>query len=193
MVVPDSPERAQAVLSKVLGLCPVASVLLRSAPDCTVDDQRLRSLISLAQSTGAAALLTETPKQSLILGADGIHLPWSSDIVERYKLARKTAARDAMIGADAGRARHDAMELGEAGADYVAFGIPAHVQDRARAAERRLDLVAWWSELFEVPCVAFDVATVEEAARLAKAGADFIALTIESSQAPGVAAGRARE
>jgi thiamine-phosphate pyrophosphorylase len=68
------------------------------------------------------------------------------------------------------------MSLGEAGAEYVGFGIPPHVEDRAAAAERRLELVAWWSEIFEPPCVAFDVDTVEDAAALAAAGADFVAV-----------------
>jgi len=35
--------------------------------------------------------------------------------------------------------------------------------------------VAWWAEIFEVPCVAF-AETADQAAELARAGADFIAL-----------------
>ena len=71
--------------------------------------------------------------------------------------------RDRSSAPTPGASRHDAMELGEAGADYVAFGIPPDVEDRAVAVERRLDLIAWWSEVFELPCVAFDVADAEEA------------------------------
>jgi thiamine-phosphate pyrophosphorylase len=70
------------------------------------------------------------------------------------------------------------MLLGEAGAEYVGFGIPSHVEDRAVAAARRLDLVAWWSEIFEPPCVGFDVDSVEDAGALAAAGADFIAVPL---------------
>jgi thiamine-phosphate pyrophosphorylase len=94
----------------------------------------------------------------------------------RYGEARDILGGRFIVGADAGRSRHDAMTLGEAGADYVGFGIPAHVEDRESARSRRLELVGWWSEIFEVPCVAFDVETAEEAARLAAAGADFVAL-----------------
>ena len=75
-----------------------------------------------------------------------------------------------MIGADAGRSRDDAMALGEAGADYIAFGIPAHVEDRTTAEERQCDLINWWSEIFEIPCVAFDVATAGQASALASNG-----------------------
>ena len=68
------------------------------------------------------------------------------------------------------------MLLGEQGADYIGFGIPAHVTDRDTAIARRHDLVQWWAEIFEVPVVAFDVETAAEAAELATAGADFIAV-----------------
>jgi thiamine-phosphate pyrophosphorylase len=73
------------------------------------------------------------------------------------------------------------MTLGEAGADYVGFGIPALVEDRETARERRLELVAWWSEIFEVPCVAFDVEADEDAGLLAQAGADFVALRVPAT------------
>jgi thiamine-phosphate pyrophosphorylase len=77
------------------------------------------------------------------------------------------------------------MVLGEAGADYIGFGIPRHVTNINGARARRLDLVSWWAEIFEVPCVAFDVATPEDAEQLASAGADFIGLRIEAGEAPG--------
>ncbi len=76
------------------------------------------------------------------------------------------------------------MTIAEAGADYVAFGIPANVQNRIKARERRLDLIAWWAEIFEVPCVALDVETPELAAALAQAGADFIGVKIEAGAPP---------
>ncbi len=85
-----------------------------------------------------------------------------------------------IVGVDVGRSRHDAMTLAEAGADYIAFGIPPHVEDRAASAARRLELVAWWSEIFEIPCVAFDVDTADDATALAGAGADFVAMRLTS-------------
>ncbi|MFZ0849319.1 MAG: thiamine phosphate synthase, partial [Hyphomicrobiaceae bacterium] len=86
------------------------------------------------------------------------------------------------VGADVGISRHDAMSLAEAGADYVAFGAPAHLQDRTRAHARRDDLVAWWGEIFEVACVALDVEIPAEAERLARAGVDFVAVTLPPGQ-----------
>ena len=64
------------------------------------------------------------------------------------------------------------MVLGELGADYVAFA-PAGADAEVRAARR--DLLAWWAELFEVPCVAWDVADAGEGRELVLAGADFLA------------------
>jgi thiamine-phosphate pyrophosphorylase len=84
------------------------------------------------------------------------------------------------------------MELGEGGADYVAFGVPAHVEDRARAAERQLGLVSWWSEVFEIPCVALNVSDTEQARRLAEAGADFVGVTISGNETASDAAMRVR-
>jgi len=61
-----------------------------------------------------------------------------------------------------------AMTLAEMGADYIAFG------GAPLDSEQRAELVAWWSEIFQIPCVALDVEDAEEAARLAKLGADFV-------------------
>ena len=66
------------------------------------------------------------------------------------------------------------MALGELGADYVAFGSDAALG--AAECEERAELIAWWSETFEVPCVAWNVETPVEAERLARLGADFVAL-----------------
>jgi len=68
--------------------------------------------------------------------------------------------------------------LAEAGADYIAFGAPAHLNGRDKGRVRRDELVAWWAEIFEVPCVAFDVETGEEAERLTRAGAEFVAVEL---------------
>ena len=135
-----------------------------------------RPLVELAQKKDVAALIDGDAQLARTLRADGVHLPWSKDVAARYAEAREILGTRYIVGVDVGRSRHDAMSLAEDGADYIAFGIPPHVEDRASAAERRLELVGWWSEIFEVPCVAFDVEDAEDAAALAAAGADFIAM-----------------
>jgi thiamine-phosphate pyrophosphorylase len=170
---------ATRVLSAAIGSAPIASVLLRISPGADVDPAAIPALVAIAQKNSIAALLEPAGSNSATRGADGIHVPWSSDIVRAFKTIR--SERPGMIvGADAGRSRHEAMELGEAGADYVAFGIPPHVEDRAKAAERQRDLIAWWAELFEIPCVAFDVPDADAAHVLAIAGADFVSVRVTS-------------
>jgi thiamine-phosphate pyrophosphorylase len=177
----DAVEVLHSVLTAALDAAPIASLLIRAEPDTPLESASTRSLVALAQKRGVAALLAADPELASKFGADGIHVPWNSEIVRHFKAAR-AAAGGMIVGADAGRTRHDAMELGEAGADYVAFGIPAHVEDRQRAAERQLDLVSWWSEVFEIPCVALDVATAEQAGQLAKAGADFVGVAVNGNE-----------
>jgi thiamine-phosphate pyrophosphorylase len=187
------PEAATSLLAAVLEAAPIASVLIRPASGAALDAATARNLVAMAQKKGVAALVLDSPSGAAELKADGVHVGWSADIVSRFKDARKAAQPGAIVGADAGRTRHDAMELGEAGADYVAFGIPRHVEDRARAAERQLDLVSWWSELFEIPCVAFDVSDAVQAARLAEAGADFVSVTLGTDVSATDAVARVRE
>jgi thiamine-phosphate pyrophosphorylase len=160
------------------------SAVVLFAPLPGGEPARLKPLVEIAQAKGAAALVEADAKLALTLRADGVHLPWSKDIVARYGQAREILGQRFIVGADAGRLRDDAMTLGEAGADYVGFGIPPHVADRETARGRRLELVVWWSEIFEVPCVAFDVETLEEAATLARAGADFVALGMPRDAEP---------
>jgi thiamine-phosphate pyrophosphorylase len=166
-------------------------VLLRPGQGAKIDSETVRPLIALAQAQGVAVLIASETGETNMLGADGIHLIWSQDIVRSFKTARQSAS-DAIVGADAGRSRHDAMELGESGADYVAFGIPPHVEDREKAAQRQRDLIVWWSELFEVPCVAFDVPDSIAAHGLAVVGADFVSVSVTSSDTAKDAADRVR-
>ncbi len=180
------------VLAAAIEAAPIASVLLRPAPGMKLDTEIARTLLALPQKKGIATLVLSGAGDVRVLGADGVHVPWSADIVREFKTLRQ-ASPDAIVGADAGRSRHEAMEIGEAGADYVAFGIPPHVEDREKAAQRQRDLIAWWSELFEVPCVAFDVPDSEAAHRLATAGADFVCVRVSSAEPEKDAVARVRE
>jgi thiamine-phosphate pyrophosphorylase len=171
-------------LAPLLGVADAAALLVAAPEAGSLEVTGVRPLVEMAQAKGVAALIEGDAQLARTLRADGVHLPWSKDVVARFDEAREVLGGRYIVGADAGRSRHDAMILGEAGADYVGFGIPAHVEDRETARERRLDLVAWWSEIFELPGVALDVETAEDAAALARAGVDFVAVRMPATVAP---------
>ena len=108
------------------------------------------------------------------LGADGVHLGQSDGEIED---ARKRLGRDAQIGVTCHASRHLAMEAGEAGADYVAFG--AFFPTTTKEVKHRADLetIEMWSQFTEVPCVAIGGITPENARPVVEAGADFIAVS----------------
>ena len=108
------------------------------------------------------------------LGAEGVHLGQDDGTVAD---ARARLGRDAQIGMTCHASRHLAMEAGESGADYVAFGafFPSSTKDTCHVAEA--DLLKWWSSLFELPCVAIGGITAQNCAPLVKAGADFLAVS----------------
>jgi len=153
-----------------------AATLLITGGGAELTAQSARPLVEMAQGKDIAALIEGDAQLARTLRADGVHLPWSKDVAADYAEARAVLGTRYIVGVDVGRSRHDAMSIAEAGADYIGFGIPEHVDDRETAAERRRELIAWWSEIFEVPCVAFDVESVDEAIALAACGADFVAM-----------------
>ena len=163
-------------VAALLDAAGAATMLIAAGAEGVLSAATARPLVELAQSRDVAALIEGDAQLARTLRADGVHLPWSNDVVAQFSEAREILGTRYIVGGDVGRSRHDAMTLAEEGADYIAFGIPPHVEDRATATARRLELIAWWGEIFEVPCVAFDVDSGADAVALAAAGADFIAM-----------------
>jgi thiamine-phosphate pyrophosphorylase len=108
------------------------------------------------------------------LGADGVHLGQDDGEVAE---ARERLGRDAQIGVTCHASRHLAMDAGEAGADYVAFG--AFFPSTTKVTEYRADLetLTWWQAVFELPCVAIGGITPANCGPLVQAGADFLAVS----------------
>jgi thiamine-phosphate pyrophosphorylase len=108
------------------------------------------------------------------LGADGVHLGQGDG---DPKEARELLGREAQIGVTCHNSRHLAMEAGENGADYVAFGsfYPTGTKTVEHYADT--EILSWWSGLFEMPCVAIGGITSQNAAPIVAAGADFIAVS----------------
>ena len=153
-------------LAQALSDLAPACVLIRGSAD-ELDPVVLDKLIDKIQGAGAACLIENSIAAAADLGADGVHIAADENL---YGEARKTLGDSANIGVGCGLGRHDAMSLAESGADYVAFSTPD-----ADAREELFDTIAWWSEIFVVPCVAWDIADVGEAVALTERGVDFIA------------------
>lgn len=141
-----------------------------------------RHIVSRAQDRGVAVLINDRPDLAVELGADGVHIG-QSDMP--YAKARKLVGDGAIVGVTCHDSRHLAMEAGEAGADYVAFGAfhPTDTKDPATKAEP--DLLTWWQEMMELPCVAIGGITADNARPLVQAGADFLAVSAGVWRAPG--------
>ena len=161
---------SDAALRQILDLHEVASVIIE-APCATATDQC--ALIQTAQSHGAAALLLNDPIRARELNADGVHLAGYNDPQEELQAVRRQLGSDRIIGIEAPPTRHDAMVLGELGADYLAFPV-----SDAEGLER----LAWWVELFEVPAIAFRCSNADQLAKAVTTGAEFVAFDVCGQQ-----------
>jgi thiamine-phosphate pyrophosphorylase len=205
LVMPAATPEGAAKLSAALAGGPIACLLLTPGDDGQFDPAVTRPLVKMAQAKGVAVLIANDAVNAKLLGADGVHL---KDDPFSYDDARRMLGPKAIVGVEVGLSRHDAMELGERGADYVAFSdtgdetgddldeeapAPAAIdrhgdsdvdlidQETVDDVGRGLpDRIAWWAEVFTVPCVAWDVLLPEEAQELSALGADFIALAPEA-------------
>jgi thiamine-phosphate pyrophosphorylase len=165
----DDPSPLIASLPPLLAAADVAAVLVRLKPvDQRTMISRVKALTPAIQGSGAALLLDGHVELVARAGADGTHLTGIAAMTE----ALPSLKPDRIAGVGGLATRHDSMEAGELGADYVLFGEPDAKGQRPSAmaiAER----LGWWAELFEPPCVGF-AASREEASEFAAAGADFV-------------------
>ena len=166
----DFPDLLRAALSAG----PVAAFQLRVKG---VDEHQLARLAEPLQRICADAdtafIVNDSVALAKRLGADGVHLGQGDGDARE---ARTLLGPSVQIGVSCHDSRHLAMEAGEKGADYVAFG--AFHPTMTKPSDHRPDprLLSWWSSLFEVPCVAIGGITPANAAPLIAAGADFIAV-----------------
>jgi thiamine-phosphate pyrophosphorylase len=123
---------------------------------------------------GVAFIVNDSIALAKRLKADGVHLGQGDGTVRE---AREALGREAQIGVTCHASRHLAMEAGEAGADYVAFGSFFPSETKASVHRPEPELLTWWQALFEIPCVAIGGITVENCEPLVAAGADFLAVS----------------
>jgi thiamine-phosphate pyrophosphorylase len=162
-------------LASALDAGPVAAFQFRVKD---IDDHEAALLAEPLQRICADRDVTFIVNDSIALakriGADGVHLGQGDGEIAD---ARERLGREAQIGVTCHGSRHMAMEAGEQGADYVAFGafFPTTTKQVEHHAE--LDVLTWWQTWFELPCVAIGGITPGNCAPLVRAGADFLAVS----------------
>lgn len=167
----DFPAR----LERALDAGPVAAFQFRVK---NVDEHTAVKLAEPLQKICAdrevAFIVNDSISLAKRIGADGVHLGQEDGSVAE---ARQRLGREAQIGVTCHDSRHLAMEAGEGGADYVAFGafFPSNTKETKHRPEP--ELLTWWSSLFELPCVAIGGITPENCGPLVAAGADFLAVS----------------
>jgi thiamine-phosphate pyrophosphorylase len=155
-------------LGKVLATTPVPVLLLPRGNRGPADYRGLvNAVLPVAQANGCAVVVEGDPADARSLGADGLHVTGPARAVKEAVGALKP---NMIVGAGGIRTRHDAMEKGELGVDYVMFGPLSGPSDGAAR-----DLGAWWAETMEVP----SVLSVPEAGLdgLTAGGCEFVALS----------------
>jgi len=154
---------------------PVAAFQLRLKG---VDEHEIARLAEPVQRLCAAREVAFIVNDSIALakrlGADGVHLGQGDGDPRE---ARKILGTNAQIGVTCHDSRHLAMEAGEAGADYVAFGAFFPTATKAVVHHAEPVILSWWSTLFEPPCVAIGGITAQNGRVLVDAGADFLAVS----------------
>jgi len=156
-------------LAEVLNTADIAAVLVRLEDgDEAALLERVKTLRILIQSNGAALLLNGHAGLVARAECDGVHVTGT----DALKAVAPSLKPKYIVGCGGLGSRHDAMLAGESGADYVMFGEP---NGRRPGFDAVLERVAWWTEIFQVPCVGY-AANVDEVEALAHAGAEFVAI-----------------
>jgi thiamine-phosphate pyrophosphorylase len=152
---------------------PVIVDLETHAPDDAIRRAAER-LLPITRAHDVAFLINDRADLAVELDCDGVHVGQEDT---PHKEARRLLGDDRIVGVTCHDSRHLAMEAAEGGADYVAFGAFYPTETKTPKFRTRPDLLQWWSEVMEVPCVAIGGITADNAAPLVAAGADFIAVS----------------
>jgi len=168
------PAKFRENLAAALDAADVAAVQLRLKE---ADDAGLRRAIALlapvAQTRGVAFILNDRPDLAVETGCDGAHVG-QTDMSGRE--ARMLLGPDRTLGVTCHASRDLAMQAGEDGADYVAFGAFFPTATKEAPARADPEILRWWSELMEIPSVAIGGITAANCAPLVAAGVDFLAV-----------------
>ncbi len=172
--LPDPASWAADALARALDAGDVAAlqIRLKDLPEDAVR-RATEAILPVAQARGVAVIMNDRADLAVRTGCDGAHLGQEDG---NHAEGRRVLGPDRTLGITCHASRHLAMEAGEVGADYVAFGAFFPTDTKAVRHHAAPEILEWWSGMFELPCVAIGGITAANCAPLVRAGADFLAV-----------------
>ena len=137
-------------------------VRLKSASDAEILRATER-LFPIVQATGANLLINDRPDLAKKSGADGVHVGQSD---ASCREARALLGAEAVVGVTCHNSVHLAIEAGEDGADYVAFGAFFPTETKEAPTQATPGILEWWTNATVVP--ASRLATGDRSSRRAR-------------------------
>lgn len=161
-------------LEKVLetGVVSVFQLRLKDVGDEKIVEAGL-ALKEICHKNNVQFILNDRADLAKKIDADGVHLGQNDGA---YENAREILGDDKIIGVSCYNSLDRAMEFGDKGANYVAFGAFYPTDTKQDASKADIDILNIWSESSDVPCVAIGGIDTENCKNLIDSGADFIAV-----------------
>jgi len=162
-------------LKSALDAAPVACLQIRLKDvDNSAIIQAAKTIVPICHEKGVSVIINDNPDLVEPCQADGVHIG-QEDM--DYFSSRELLGGDAIIGVTCHNSKELAFQAAMAGADYVAFGAFFETSTKTPKTRAELEILTWWHEAVEIPCVAIGGIRVDNAKELIAAGADFIALS----------------
>ena len=152
----------------------VASVQLRvkESNDENITEAA-KVLMPICHAKDVAFIINDNAEIAKLVDADGVHVGQDDLTIEE---ARNVVGENKIIGVTCKDSKHISMTAGEQGADYVAFGAFFPTKTKSIVTTASPEILQWWQDIFEIPCVAIGGINSTNAPSIAKAGADFVAV-----------------
>ncbi|MDA0780729.1 MAG: thiamine phosphate synthase [Rickettsiales bacterium] len=150
------------------------------------DDEKIigysKEIIPICHKYNVQFILNDRPDLAAIVNADGVHIGEEQD--GTVATARKLLGNKKVIGVSCYGSTDRALEMAEAGADYVAFGAFFPTQTKEPKARPKPDILKWWVTNCSIPCVAIGGIKADNCNEISKTGTDFIAVVSAIWQHP---------
>jgi len=162
-------------LESALSAAPIACLQIRlKETDDSAIIQAASRIIPLCHQYQTTVIMNDRPDLAKHCDADGVHIG-QEDM--DYFSSRELLGEDAIIGVTCHNSKELAFEAASAGASYVAFGAFFETSTKSPKTRAELEILTWWREAVETPCVAIGGINPRNAEQVIKAGADFIAVS----------------